>query len=55
MISVPGWPNISTAKNMVGLPPGMITTLSGFTVHFRYFRISAATAARTSGMPLAGV
>jgi hypothetical protein len=31
MISAPGSPNISTAKNIVGLPPGTTTTLSGFT------------------------
>ena len=29
MISAPGWPNIRMAKNIVGLPPGMMTMLSG--------------------------
>jgi hypothetical protein len=52
---VPGWPNIMTAKNIVGLPPGMMTTLSGFTSQPRYLRMSSATASRSSGMPFAGV
>ena len=29
MISAPGWPNIRIEKNMVGLPPGMMTMSSG--------------------------
>ena len=31
MISTPGWPNMRMDMNMVGLPPGMIITLSGET------------------------
>ena len=31
MISAPGSPNMSAAKNMVTLPPGTTTTLSGST------------------------
>ena len=31
MISTPGSPNIRIDMNMVGLPPGMIITLSGET------------------------
>ena len=55
MISAPGWPNISTAKNMVGLPPGMMTMLSGLTsTPCRRFR-SFATDSRSGRMPWAGV
>ena len=31
IISEPGSPNIEMAKNIVGLPPGIIITLSGST------------------------
>ena len=31
MISAPGWPNIRMEKNIVGLPPGQMTIVSGCT------------------------
>jgi hypothetical protein len=40
---------------MVGLPPGMIITLSGDTSTLCRRHRSAATAARKGGMPFAGV
>ena len=41
--------------NMVGLPPGMIMTLSGDTSTLKRLCRSAATASRSGGMPFAGV
>src|SRR5262245_14717433 len=41
--------------NMVGLPPGMIITLSGETSTLKRFARSAATASRRGGIPFAGV
>ena len=55
MISAPGSPNISAAKNIVTLPPGTTTTWSGSTSTPRQVAMSAATASRSTGMPLAGV
>ena len=40
--------------NMVGLPPGMIITLSGDTSTPKRLCRSAATASRSGGMPFAG-
>ena len=55
MISAPGWPNIRIEKNMVGLPPGQMTMVSGLTsTPWRRFR-SFATASRSGRMPCAGV
>ena len=55
MISAPGWPNIRIEKNMVGLPPGMMTIVSGSTsTPWRRAR-SLATASRSGRMPCAGV
>ena len=55
MISAPGWPNIRIEKNMVGLPPGQMTMVSGCTsTPCRRFR-SFATASRSGRMPCAGV
>ena len=55
MISAPGSPNIRIDMNMVGLPPGMIITLSGETSTLKRLCRSAATASRSGGMPFAGV
>ena len=55
MISAPGSPNIRIDMNMVGLPPGMIITLSGETSTLKRLCRSAATASRNGGMPIAGV
>src|SRR5215831_2534011 len=55
MISTPGSPNIRIDMNKVGLPPGMIMTLSGETSTLKRFARSAATASRRGGIPFAGV
>ncbi len=55
MISAPGWPNIRIEKNMVGLPPGMMTIVSGLTSTPWRRAKSFATASRKGRMPWAGV
>ena len=50
-----GQPDFKTPPHIVGLPPGMITTLPGSNVTpWRRCR-SAVTASRSGRMPLAGV
>ncbi len=54
-MSAPGSPNIRIAANIVTLPPGTISTVSGLTSTPWRRSTSAATASRSAGMPVAGV
>src|ERR1041385_7547378 len=51
-MSAPGSPNIRIDMNMVGLPPGMIMTLSGDTSTLKRLCRAAATASRSRGVPV---
>ena len=54
MISAPGSPNIKIDMNIVGLPPGMIITLSGDTSTLKRLARSAATASRNGRNAVGG-